>query len=34
MVSEIHDNVDVISGVKNSVGSEAELNMRELKFKF
>ena len=34
MVSEIHDNVNLILGVKNVIELEAEINMRELKFKF
>ena len=34
MVSEIHGDIDWVSGVNNFVYLEEELNMRELKFKF
>ena len=33
MVSETHDNVDLVLGVKNLTALEAELSMRNLKFK-
>ena len=34
MVSETHDNVDLVLGVKNCVELEGEISMRELTFKF
>ena len=34
MIPEIHGNVYLVLGVKNIVELEAELSMRELKFKF
>ena len=34
MVSEMHDNVDWVLGVKDIVELEAEKSIRELKFKF
>ena len=34
MASEIHDNVDLVLGVKNFVELEGEISMRELTFKF
>ena len=34
MVSEIHDNVDLVAGVKNFVEIEGEISMRELILKF
>ena len=34
MVSEMHDNVDLVLGVKNFVESEGEISMREPTFKF
>ena len=34
MGSETHDNLDLVLGAKTFVELEAELNMRELKFKF
>ena len=34
MISEIHDNVDLVLGIKKFVYLEAEINMTELKFMF
>ena len=34
MVSEIHDNVNLVLGVKNFVELEGEISIRELTFKF
>ena len=34
MVTEIHDNVDLVLGFRNSVKLETELSVTELKFKF
>ena len=34
MVSEIHDNVDLVLRVKDFVELEGEISMRELTFKF
>ena len=34
MVSEIHDNEDLVLGVKNFVESEGEISMEDLTFKF
>ena len=34
MVSEIHENVDLVLGFKNFVEVDAEMCLRELKFKF
>ena len=33
MICKLHDNVDLVLGVTNFVELEAELSMRELKFK-
>ena len=34
LVSEIHDKVDLVLGVKTFVELEAEISMRDLPFKF